>query len=148
MRQPVFSFVMYKGKELDVAFVCMQTILLAIFGNADALSNQITFSVFLRQKPLLPAPTSASNYLQPPMESPPLQNSNATTKIKQQGLTLRWKFFILPPQQHKNSIINKIQVQLQPPKQPPFSQPPPQSPSLNNPLNIVLPPFRRNSAQF
>ena len=75
-------------------------------------------------------------YLPQPTERPPLQNSNATTKIKQQGFMLRLKVFIFPPQQHKNRIISKIQVQLHPPRQPPFSPQPPQSPSLNIPLNI------------
>ncbi len=71
-----------------------------------------------------------------PKVNPPQQTSSASIKIRQQGLTLRLKFFIFPPQQHRKRIINKIHVQLQPP----FSQPSLQ-PSLNIPLNILSPPF-------
>ncbi len=74
-----------------------------------------------------------------PKVNPPQQTSSASIKIRQQGLTLRLKFFIFPPQQHRKRIINKIHVQLQLP----FSQPSLQ-PSLNIPLNILSPPFAEN----
>ncbi len=82
-------------------------------------------------------------YLQDgPVEIPPVQNKSATSRIRQQGLTLRLKVLSFPPQQHKNRIMSNIQVQLQPPKVIPPPQPPPQPlfspypPSLNIPLNI------------
>lgn len=74
-------------------------------------------------------------FVQGPKLSPPQHTSKAMMRIKQQGLTLMLKFFILPPQQQRKSIINKIHVQLHP--QPPFPPQPPHSPSLNIPLNIV-----------
>lgn len=70
-------------------------------------------------------------YLLQPKVSPPQQTSKARMRIRQQGFTLKLKFFIFPPQQQRKRIINKIHVQLQPP----FSQPP-QPSSLNIPLNI------------
>lgn len=54
-------------------------------------------------------------YLQSPSFKPPQQNSNAPINSKQVGLMQRLKFLILPPQQHKNNKMSKIQVQLQPP---------------------------------
>lgn len=143
LRQPDFFFCYVQGVRRCVR---LQSNSLLASVATQFLWAKTTLGIS-RQHPFS-ATTWAPNYLQPPMESPPLQNSNATTKIKQQGLTLRWKFFILPPQQHKNRIINKIQVQLQPPKQPPFSQPPPQSPSLNIPLNIFYLLFAETRHSF
>lgn len=79
-------------------------------------------------------------YLQSvPNLMPPQQTSNATIKIRQVGLMLRLKLRILPPQQHKNKMMSKIQVQLQPPPQSVIPPPqPPLPPSLNNPLNIYI----------
>ncbi len=72
----------------------------------------------------------------PPKEIPPQQTKSATMRSRQVGLTLRLKFFILPPQQHKNRIMSKIHVQLHPPRHPPPFSPYPHPPSLNIPLNI------------
>ncbi len=77
-----------------------------------------------------------TGYLLQPKVSPPQQTSKARIRIRQQGLTLKLKLFIFPPQQQRKRIINKIHVQLQPP----FSQPP-QPSSLNIPLNMFSPPF-------
>ena len=55
-----------------------------------------------------------ANYLQPPSVNPPQHTSKAIIRIKQQGLMLRLKLFILPPQQQRKRIINKIHVQLHP----------------------------------
>lgn len=76
---------------------------------------------------------------------PPHVPRRASMRMRQQGLTLRLKFFNLPPQQHRNRMISSTHVQLQPPVQP-LSPVQPQPPSLNKPLNMFYLRFADCSA--
>ena len=77
---------------------------------------------------------------------PPQQYSKPSIKIRQHGLRLTLNFLHPFPlqQQHKNRMIKRIHVQLQPPKQPLLLQsfPP------NKPLNILCTSLKLISCKF